>query len=133
MTSFSTDIKTVRRFGLIAIVFFGAIAGAGLWRGHFYAPVIFGILSVSGIFFAVMPIKMRGGYIAWMKVAQVISSVVNAVILTLFYFLVMTPFGVVMRIMGKELIPAGPDEKAETYWVDRKLPYQKKENFLKRY
>ena len=35
------------------------------------------------------------------------------------FFLVVTPIGFVMRVLGKDLINKKYDKKIKTYWIDR--------------
>jgi hypothetical protein len=41
------------------------------------------------------------------------------VILTVFYFLVITPFGVVRRLLGKDSLDRDLDGEAATWWRER--------------
>ena len=38
------------------------------------------------------------------------------------FYLAITPFGVVMRLIGKDPLRRGFDRKAESYWIDRTPP-----------
>ena len=37
----------------------------------------------------------------------------------IYFFLVVTPIGLVMRIMGKDLLNKKYDKKKNTYWINR--------------
>ena len=72
-------------------------------------------------------------YKGWIKVANFISKIITAVILTLAYFLVITPSGLAKRLFGGRPLPTRPDKNIESYWVPRDEPSQPKERFNKRY
>jgi hypothetical protein len=46
----------------------------------------------------------------------VLGWVNTRVILTLIFYLVFTPIGLVMRIFGKDILEAGPGKTKNTYW-----------------
>jgi hypothetical protein len=54
-------------------------------------------------------------------------------ILTIFFYFVMTPAALLKRIFGGRPLPVKPDPDAETYWVTRTEPAQPKERFPKRF
>ena len=133
MSSNSTDRKDVRKFGAAGLVFFLAIAGVALWRDKQTALLIFSGLSVFMLFFLVFPRLMRPVYKGWIFVAQKIGRVMNALILSITFFLVITPFALLRRLMGKTPLALKPDPKAGTYWVRRRIPAQSRRQFTKRY
>jgi len=61
------------------------------------------------------------------------GRVMTALMLTLAYYLVMTPSGLMKRIFGGVPIPGTPDKGASSYWVPRSEPAQPKERFFKRF
>jgi saxitoxin biosynthesis operon SxtJ-like protein len=71
-------------------------------------------LVVAG---AVAPGRLRPVYGAWMAMALAISKVTTPVLMGIVYFGMLTPIGLVMRLVGRRVLgrPAG----AATYWVDR--------------
>ena len=54
---------------------------------------------------------------AWMAMAHAISKVTTPIILGIVYFLVITPIGVVMRILGKNPLRHGEHDGG--FWVHR--------------
>ncbi len=133
MNSNSTDTKQIRIFGLIALIFFGCLCMIGLWRQKPVPIYLFGALSILGIGFILLPNRLRPVHTGWLKVAHFIGKVITAVILSLAYYLVITPFGLVRRLLKGPILPQRPDKKADTYWVTRPRPLQEKEQFIKRY
>jgi len=105
----------------------------GLWKQKQIPFYLFGVLSVLGIGFILMPNRLRPIYKAWMKVAHFLGRVVTTIILTIAYYFVITPAGLIKRLFGGSLLPLKPDKHANSYWVTRTRPLQPKEQFLKRY
>jgi hypothetical protein len=51
-----------------------------------------------------------------------IGLVVSVVLLSLFYFLLITPLGLAFRLMGRDPLKRRFDAKAKTYWVEHQEP-----------
>ena len=133
MSSFSTDRKDVRKFGTIALIFFGALFAMAVWRQKTVPSIIFGCLGGLGAGFILLPEILRPVYTGWLAVAHMIGQIITAVSLTLAFYLVITPSAVIKRLVGGRPLPVRPDKNATTYWVDREEPAQPKERFIKRY
>ena len=129
----STDVKQIRKFGLIALIFFGCLCALGIWREKPLPSYLFGALSLLGLGFILIPLQLQPVFAAWLKIAHLIGKIVTTTMLTLAYYLVITPSAVIKRIFGGPPISVKPDKEASSYWVNRTEPIQPKERFLKRY
>ena len=133
MNSSSTEPRQIRLFGLVALCFFGLLAGLGLWRGRPVPAVFFGILATVGLLCLTLPGPAAPLYRAWTAAAHRIGVALTVVMLTLAYYLVITPAGWLKRIFGGRPLPMRPDPDRESYWQDRSEPVQPVERFTKRY
>ncbi len=135
MSSLPTKPKEIRKFGLVGLVFFGLLAAAAVWRHRPTALGVFGGLVFLMLAFIGAPGLMSPVYRAWMKVAEAIGKVMNALILSLAFFIVISPFALLKRWFraGGPALPRKPDPAAETYWVKREIPAQARRQFLRRY
>ena len=129
----STETKEIRRFGLIAIVFFGSLLGLGLWLGRPVPTYLGGILASLGLGLVLLPGPLSPVYQTWLKVGHFVGTVVTTTVLVMAYYLVITPGGLLKRVFGGRPIPVRPDKRSTSYWVPREEPAQPKERFLKRY
>lgn len=129
----STDTKEIRKFGAIAFIFFGALAGVGLWREKFLVTYVFGFLSITGLCFILFPGQLRPVFQLWLKLAHRIGITITTIILTIAYYGVITPSAFFKRIFGGAPLPMKPDPDRDSYWVARSEPAQDKERFYKRY
>ncbi|MFP4476218.1 MAG: hypothetical protein ACLFOY_11725 [Desulfatibacillaceae bacterium] len=132
-TSNWTDIREIRKFGAVALVFFGLLLAVGLWRERLLAVYLFGALSALGFLHLVLPGPMKPVYRGWLAVARAIGTVVTTVLLALVYFVVITPSGWIRRLVAGPILPMQPDREAETYWVEREERVQPRERFTKRF
>lgn len=115
-----------RKFGLVmaaAIAVLGFVR-AGLhwyfWDGALHWPVWFlAVAAVFLVFGLAWPRALQPVFRAWMGLARVLNVVMTHVMLTLAFFLLITPFRPVARILGggdplkRELDPA-----RDSYWED---------------
>ncbi|MFO7783691.1 MAG: hypothetical protein ACQET7_15080 [Thermodesulfobacteriota bacterium] len=133
MSSSWTEQKDIRKFGLIALVFFGALFSLALWRDKTIPMYLFGVLALLGLGFVVIPGPMRPVHAGWLKAAHAIGRAVTTAVLTLAYYLVITPSALLKRIFGGKPISCRIDRDASSYWVAREEPVQTKERFHKRF
>lgn len=110
--------KELREFGLVMTTACVVFGGVFLWRGAELAPLI---LFVLGILFLVpaifAPERLRTAEIWWMRFAARLSAVMTVVIVTLTFFLAVTPLAILLRLMRKDLLSLRIAPEAETYWV----------------
>jgi hypothetical protein len=52
-----------------------------------------------------------------MKFAEIMGAIMTRVILTLSFYVVITPFGLLLRLMGKDLLDIRMDRPRDTYWI----------------
>ena len=133
MNSNLTDIREVRKFGFIALIFFGCLCVLGLWMKKPLPTYLFGFLSILGLGFILIPAQLKPVHAAWLKVAHLLGRIITTLILALAYYLVITPSAFLKRLFGGRPLPVKPDKEASSYWVDRTEHAQPKERFLKRY
>jgi hypothetical protein len=129
----STDIREIRKFGTIAFLFFACLAALGLWRQMLWPVFAFGFLSLTGIALLLFPYPLSPVYFIWLKITRFIGLILTMFILTLAYYLVITPTALLKRLAGGRPISLEPDRNVSSYWITRSEPFQAKERFHKRY
>ena len=55
----------------------------------------------------------------WFKFGIILGAIVAPVIMSIIFFLVITPIGLIMKIMGKDLLNKKYDRIKKTYWIKR--------------
>jgi hypothetical protein len=107
-----------RRFGAIGFVFFAALASLAHWRGHAAASYIFAVASF--LFFVirfVVPALLHRVYTGWMAVVGVIGKINTYILLSVVFFVIFTPAGLLMRLFGKDKMQRRYDPGAASYWI----------------
>ena len=55
----------------------------------------------------------------WFKFGMILGAIVSPVVMGVVFFLVVTPIGLIMRIIGKDVLNKKFDKKKITYWIKR--------------
>jgi hypothetical protein len=111
--------RELRKFGLVVGGVFGALGLLLLARGRTSAPWFLAPGTVLLFFGALWPRVLKPVYIVWMSLAIVLGFAVSQVILTLVFFLVFAPLGLVARCAGRDFLNRKLDPQAASYWVRR--------------
>jgi hypothetical protein len=133
MSSSSTDLKEIQKFGAIALFLFGILCGLTFWRQKVPMATFFGVLSFIGLGFIILPQHFKPVYRGWLKMAHLIGKTITAIMLTIAYYLVITPSAWIKRCLGGRPIPMSLDRNVSSYWVSKAEPAQPKERFKKRF
>ena len=58
----------------------------------------------------------------WSRFGLLLGNIVAPIVMGLVFFLVVTPVGIVMRILGKDLIRKKLNKNNKSYWIKREKP-----------
>jgi len=116
-----TGPADLRKFGLTVG---GAFTLLALWFGLRHQP--FGpyllIPAVPlGVLGLVCPRSLKPVFIGWMAMALTLGTIVSTVLLTLLFYLVVTPTGLLARGFGQDFLSRKLDRQATSYWRSRDL------------
>ena len=109
--------KELRKFGLVMTAPLAAIGALLLWKGKPAAPYFLGLASfflVTGLF---VPIVLLPIEKIWMILARVLSIVMTYILLTLTFIFVITPVGLFLKLIGKDLLNLKFTANPASYWV----------------
>ena len=109
--------RELRTFGLVMAGAFSVLGAIAAWRGRPAAPYLFALVVLFVLPALTWPRILGPIERAWMKLAEAIGSVMTVVILTLAFIVVFTPMGILLRLLGKDLLGLKPDRKLQTYWT----------------
>jgi peptidoglycan/LPS O-acetylase OafA/YrhL len=107
----------IRKFGILFAAISLVIGGFMVWKGRqlYWVPFgLAGVFTVGGLW---LQSVLRPFYIVWMRFAAFLGWVNTRVLLTVFYFVILTPAGIVMKLLGKNPLERRIDRSAGTYWV----------------
>ena len=55
----------------------------------------------------------------WFKFGKILGSVVAPIVMGVIFFLVITPTGFIMKLLGKDLLNKKYNNKVKSYWINR--------------
>jgi len=120
MANRGPDRKELRTFGISLGVVCLVWAGVLWWRGHAGpVPWLLGLSPVLILLGLAAPAALGPLHRVWMPFAKGVARVLTWILLTLAFYLVFTPFGFAMRILGKDPLHRRFDPGASTYWETR--------------
>ena len=109
-----------RSFGLVFTVVFTLVALLPLWRGAAPRWWALGVAAAIGALAVVYPRALAPANRLWLRIGLLLHKIVNPVVMGVIFYLVITPFGFVMRrVRGELAVRNGLDATAPTYWIVR--------------
>ena len=63
----------------------------------------------------------------WFKLGMFLGKIISPIIMGIIFFLVVTPTGLIMRILGKDLLNLKYNKK-QSYWIEKNGPKSKMKN-----
>jgi hypothetical protein len=109
--------KELRRFGLSFGCAFGIIGGLLLWRGKQAGPWVLGIAITVAVLGLAAPQLLRPLEKVLATLLRVVMAVITYVVLFLAFYLLITPMGLLLRLMGKDLLAMKLPSDEPSYWV----------------
>ena len=112
-------LKELQEFGLLTG---GIIAGLfglvlPLIKGH-SLPIIPWIIAVILVGFAIVsPKSLAPVYQIWMKIGLALGWMNNRIILSIVFFLILTPMAFIMKLIKRDTMTRSFDFQAETYRI----------------
>jgi len=93
-----------------------------LWYLDKTSFIYFSIIGGLFVILAIIAIPvLRPFHKLWMMLALAMGFVMSRVILTILYYLVLTPIGLLAKIVSKKFMPIGFDKNEKTSWEKRDL------------
>ena len=141
--NFNPDTKTLRQFGVIALVGFGILAALAYYEklifsfglGDARMPLVTTFVAlgaISALFSLVAPRANRVLYVGLTLLAFPIGFVLSYVIMGTLFFLIIGPIAVLFRVLGRDPMHRGYERSAPTYWLEAP-PARDKESYFHQY
>jgi hypothetical protein len=97
--------------GLLPMAFGG---GARLWS--LVVAAIFALIAMA------RPVLLAPLNRLWLRFGLLLHRIVSPLILGIMFYLVVTPMGLLMRAVGKDLLRLKFDSALQSYWIERTPP-----------
>ena len=87
-----------------------------------YFAIIGAILILTGLIY---PTILKPLNKVWMGLAIVLGFIMSRVILTIFFYIILTPISLLAKIFRKKFMVLKYDKSAKTYWEKRSIIHKK--------
>jgi hypothetical protein len=95
--------RDLRKFGLLFCVLSAALAGYLVWSRGVDAATVPGAISAALLLLSLgLPSLLKPVWWPWMVVARVLGFVNSHLLLAVVFYLMFTPIGLVMRLLGRD-------------------------------
>ena len=117
-----TEQSSEKSFGVVFSIVFLIVAlyplinseSLRIWA--LVVSIIFFLLAFLAPKILVLPNKL------WFKFGLLIGSIVAPIVMAFVYFVTVLPTGLIMRLLGKDLLKQKLNKNAKSYWIKRSEP-----------
>ncbi len=129
-----SEYRKALEFAAILAVAGVAAAAFALLRHHGTRAALFAGIGLGALLLALAarPVWLSL-FRLWMKLAEGLGWVMTRVILTIFYYGILTPFGWLRRVAGRPSLDTAWRDGKATYWIDREAVEPTIDRYAKRY
>ena len=122
-----TKISSNKNFGIVFFVFFLIIGIYPLIKGQDVRISLI-IISVFFLILGLMNSKLLTPLNkTWYKFGIFLGRIVSPLVMSVIFFFVVTPIGLFMRILGKDILNL-KFNKNQSYWIEKNYPKSKMKN-----
>ena len=120
-------ISSNRSFGIVFFIVILSIALYPLLKGNdlrIWSLLISFIFLILGLINSKILTPLNR---LWFKFGLLLGKFISPLIMGIIFFIVVTPIGIIMRLLKKDLLNLKYNKK-ETYWIDKTGPKSKMKN-----
>ena len=120
--NFEVEVGSEKNFGIVfAFVFllvglYPLVNNKEIYLWSLITALIFLLLAYVAPKVLSVPNKL------WFKFGMALGAVVAPVVMALVYFTTVLPIGLIVRMMGKDMLRQKLDKNAKSYWIERGQP-----------
>jgi len=127
-----TKNKDIRSFGITIGIILLIVASLLFYydKASYQAiAIIAGAFISLGI---IIPILLKPAYLVWMTFAVILGWVMTRVILSIVFYLIMTPIGLITRLLGEDFL-ALKRLNSDSYWNNRDSNSEMNQDYEKQF
>jgi len=121
-------------FAVVLAVAGAALAAGALWKQHGTKAALY---AGAGLAVLALAVFARSAWLpvfrAWMRLAEGLGFVMTRVLLSIFYYLILTPVGFMRRVLGHPTLDTTWRDGKSSYWIDKDPVEASLNRYEKRY
>ena len=107
-----------KSFGILFFIIFLLIALWPLLNSEFIRMWALGIASIFLVLGLINSKILTPVKKSWIKLGEILGKIIAPIVMGLIYFLIITPIGLLMRLVGKDVLNL-KFNKNDSYWIKR--------------
>ena len=107
-----------KSFGILFFIIFLLIALWPLLNSEFIRMWALGIASIFLVLGFINSKILTPVKKSWIKLGEILGKIIAPIVMGLIYFLIITPIGLLMRLVGKDVLNL-KFNKNDSYWIKR--------------
>jgi len=120
MNKVNIKIGSNRSFGIVFFIFFFILFLYTFLTTN-NAIYLFLIISFVFLFLGLLNSKILTPLnLMWFKLGLFLGKIVSPIVMGVIFFFVVTPTGIIMRLMGKDLLNL-KNNNSKTYWIKKNV------------
>ena len=128
-----SEKSDLRKFSITVATVLLVIAGFLFWKEK-ESFKIFLAISVTLFLTAIaIPTLLKPVYWVWMIFSTILGRIMTRVILSLLFYTILTPIGLILRFFGKQFLEMRWEKSKEFYWNFRTKEHQQNEDYEKQF
>lgn len=127
------DRRALRNFGLLMAAMLLLVGGWLWWKASAAWPWAAGGAALLALIGLAVPAALKPVYRGWMILAVILGWVMTRVILTLVFYLVLTPIALLGRAFGEQFLQLKKSPESTSYWVRRSGPPRQKSDYERQF
>jgi hypothetical protein len=111
-----SEKSDLRKFGITFGLILLIIAGFLFWKENESFQIILTIGVVLCVLGITLTVVLKPIYLMWMIFATVLGWIMTRVILSVLFYAILTPIGLILRLFGKQFLELKWNKTDITYW-----------------
>ena len=124
-----SEKSDLRKFGITIGIILVMIAGFFFWKEKESFQIFLTVGAVLCIFGVVIPVILKPIYWIWMIFATILGWIMTRIILSILFYVILTPIGLIPRLFGKQFLELKWNRTNRTYWNYRSGDVIEKEKY----
>lgn len=133
LKNIKSEKSDLRKFGITVGVILLIIAGFLFWKEKVSFQLVLAVGIILFAFGITIPVLLKPVYLVWMIFATILGWLMTRVILSLLFYVIFTPIGLISRLFRKQFLELRWDRSQDTYWNYRATKHVKKEGYEKQF
>ena len=129
INNIKSEKSDLRKFGITIGIILMIIAGFLFWKEKESYQIFLTVGTILFVLGILVPAVLKPIYWIWMIFATILGWVMTRVILSLLFYIIITPIGLISRFFGKQFLELRWDKSKESYWNFRTNEHLQKQNY----